>query len=57
MNIEATRWTTYGSVGGLLVFVPLLVGGGLGLVGSTLLVGKRLPALTEELADLTCTTR
>jgi len=39
-------------VGLLLVLVPLLVGGGLGLVRSALLVVQGLPALTEDLAHL-----
>lgn len=39
-------------VGSLLLLVPLLVGGGLGLVGQALLVGEGLPALTKDLADL-----
>lgn len=36
----------------LLIFVPLLVGGGLGLVRCALLVAESLPPLTEDLADL-----
>ncbi len=39
-------------VGLLLVLVSLLVGSGLGLIGSALLVAERLPSLTENLADL-----
>lgn len=39
-------------VGGLLILVTLLVGGSLGIVGSTLLVVEGLPALTEETTDL-----
>jgi hypothetical protein len=40
-------------VSGLLLFVPLLVGGSLGLVRGTLLLGQSLPLLAELLADLT----
>jgi hypothetical protein len=43
---------TYSSIGSLLLLVPLLVSGGLGLIRSTLLVGERLPLLAEELANL-----
>jgi hypothetical protein len=39
-------------VGLLLILVSLLIGSGLGLVGSALLVVEGLPALTEELANL-----
>jgi hypothetical protein len=45
---------TYLGICGLLFLVALLVGGGLGLVWSALLVAEGLPLLTEELADLTC---
>lgn len=45
---------TYGSVGGLLLLVALLVGLGLGIVGLLLLVAEVLPLLTELLADLAC---
>jgi hypothetical protein len=38
----------------LLVLIALLVGGSLGLIGGTLLLGKGLPALTEDLANLAC---
>jgi len=44
--------STYGSVGGLLLLVTLLVGLGLGVVGLLLLVAEGLPLLTELLADL-----
>lgn len=37
---------------GLLVLVPLLVSGGLGLVRRPLLLAQGLPALSEKLADL-----
>jgi hypothetical protein len=36
----------------LLIFVSLLVGSSLGLIGGTLLLVQGLPSLTEELADL-----
>jgi hypothetical protein len=39
-------------VSGLLLFVPLLVGGGLGLVRLALLLAQGLPLLAEHLADL-----
>lgn len=39
-------------VRGLLLFVPLLVGGSLGLVGLALLLAESLPLLAELLADL-----
>jgi hypothetical protein len=45
---------TYGSVGSLLLFVALLVGSGLGLEGSLLLLVEGLPLLTEDLANITC---
>jgi len=45
---------TYRQVGGLLVFVALLVGGSLGLVRGLLLVRETLPLLTEDLANVTC---
>lgn len=45
---------TYSSVGGLLLFVALLVGSSLGLVGGLLLVVEGLPLLTEKLANLAC---
>ena len=45
---------THCSVGSLLLFVPLLVSGGLGLVGSLLLLVELLPLLAELLADLAC---
>lgn len=45
---------TYSSVGSLLLLVTLLVGGSLGLVGSLLLLVKRLPLLSEELANIAC---
>jgi hypothetical protein len=45
---------TYGSVGSLLLFVTLLVGSGLGLEGSLLLLIEGLPLLTEDLANITC---
>jgi hypothetical protein len=44
--------TTYGSVGGLLLLVPLLVGGSLGFIRSLLLLAESLPLLTEDFADL-----
>lgn len=40
-------------VGSLLVLITLLVGSGLGIIRSTLLVVEGLPALTEETTDLT----
>jgi hypothetical protein len=40
-------------VSGLLLLVTLLVGGSLGLVRRTLLLGQSLPLLAELLADLT----
>jgi hypothetical protein len=40
-------------ISGLLLFVPLLVSGSLGLVRGTLLLGQSLPLLAELLADLT----
>jgi hypothetical protein len=36
----------------LLILVTLLVVGGLGLIGSTLLLVESLPSLTEDLTDL-----
>jgi hypothetical protein len=48
------RESTYGSVGGLLLLVTLLVGLGLGIVRLLLLVVERLPLLAELLADLAC---
>ena len=39
-------------VASLLILITLLVRGSLGLVRSTLLVVQSLPALTEDLADL-----
>src|SRR5687767_12489990 len=36
----------------LLILVPLLVGGSLGLIRSPLLLGQGLPPLTEKLANL-----
>jgi hypothetical protein len=39
-------------VGQLLILISLLVRGSLGLVRGALLVVQRLPALTEDLADL-----
>lgn len=44
---------TYSSVGSLLLFVTLLVGGSLGLEGSLLLLVEGLPLLTEDLANIT----
>jgi hypothetical protein len=46
--------STYGSVGGLLLLVALLVGLGLGVVGLLVLLAKGLPLLSELLADLAC---
>ena len=46
--------STYGSVGGLLLLVTLLVGRGLGGVRLLLLVAEGLPVLAELLADLAC---
>ena len=43
---------TYGSVSRLLLLVPLLVGGSLGLVWDLLLVVQGLPPLAQKLADL-----
>lgn len=55
VNVKAVAWLeTYTSVGSLLLFVTLLVGGGLGLEGSLLLLVEALPSLTEELADVAC---
>lgn len=48
------KGSTYSSVRRLLVLVSLLVGLGLSLIGSLLLVGELLPLLTEDLADITC---
>ena len=48
------RESTYGSVGGLLLLVTLLVGLGLGIVRLLLLVVEGLPLLAELLADLAC---
>jgi hypothetical protein len=45
---------TYGSVGGLLLLIPLLVGGSLGFIRSFLLLAESLPLLTEDFADLAC---
>lgn len=45
--------TTY-VVARLLVFVTLLVGGGLLLAGSAFAVAQGLPSLSEHLADLAC---
>lgn len=45
---------TYSIVRGLLVLVSLLVGLGLGLIGSLLLVGQGLPLLAESLANVAC---
>jgi hypothetical protein len=42
---------TYG-IGSLLLLVPLLVSGSLGLVWLALLLSEGLPPLTEHLADL-----
>ena len=39
---------------GLLVFVALLVGGGLLLIWLTLLLAQGLPFVTKDLANLTC---
>lgn len=52
MGLEIGERETYGSVGGLLLFVALLVGLGLGLVRLLLLVVQGLPLLAEHLADL-----
>jgi hypothetical protein len=43
---------THSSVGGLLLLVPLLVGGSLGFIGSLLLLAESLPLLTEDFANL-----
>lgn len=40
------------SISGFLLLVALLVGGGLCLVGLTMLLRESLPALTENLSDL-----
>ena len=45
---------TYGKVTSLLLFVALLVGGGLGLVRSLLLLVESLPLASEDLANLAC---
>ena len=52
--MDEMRSKTYGSVGSLLLFVTLLVGSGLGLEGSLLLLVEGLPLLTEDLANITC---
>lgn len=36
----------------LLLLVPLLVSSGLRIIGSTLLLGERLPLLAQKLANL-----
>lgn len=46
---------TYSSVCSLLLFVPLLVSGSLGLIWCLLLLVQGLPPLTEELANLAFT--
>ena len=48
-----SRYATY-LVSGLLLLVALLVGSGLGLEGSLLLLIEGLPLLTEDLANITC---
>lgn len=45
---------THVQVSLLLLLVALLVGGGLGLIGSLLLLVEALPPLSEELANLAC---
>ena len=45
--------STYVIVGSLFVFIPLLIGGGFGLIRLALLHVQSLPSLTEHLADLT----
>jgi hypothetical protein len=47
--------STYGSVGGLLLLVALLVGLGLGIVRLLRLRVEGLPLLAELLADIACT--
>lgn len=47
-----TKWSSTYVVGLLLILVALLVGGSLGLIGTTLLVVEGLPALTQDLANL-----
>jgi hypothetical protein len=42
-------------VGGLLLLVALLVGGSLGIEWGALLLAQGLPLLSENLADLACT--
>lgn len=52
---ESKTWRSdraYSSVGGLLLFVALLVSGSLGLIWGLLLLGKTLPFLAEDLANL-----
>lgn len=53
INIYIAEWRgkTY-VVGGLFVFIPLLVCGGLGFIWATLLFIQGLPPLTENFSDL-----
>ena len=43
------------NIGCFLLLIALLVGCGLGLVRQALLLGESLPALAQDLANLTCT--
>lgn len=49
--IKRDRKNTY-VVGGLFIFISLLVCCGLGLIWTTLLIVQGLPSLTEHLSDL-----
>lgn len=52
---ESNTWRSdraYSSVGSLLLFVTLLISGSLGLIWGLLLLGKTLPLLAEEFANL-----
>ena len=51
---QSVGMSTYGSVGGLLLLVALLVGLGLGIVRLLRLRVEGLPLLTELLADIAC---
>jgi hypothetical protein len=43
-----------GEVGGLLLFIALLVSGSLGIIGLAVGLAQSLPLVTELLANLTC---
>jgi hypothetical protein len=51
LSLTTGDWITY-VVAGFLVFIPLLVGLGLFLIRTSLLLVQSLPALTKELANL-----